>query len=305
MKQLGVIIGRFQVAELSEAHRALIERALGECNTVLVLVGSTESVGTKRNPLSFQIRANMLAVAYPNVIIRELKDHPIDSEWAKQVDAEAMSLPADVAALYVGHQSGAVDAYRLHGWACKDIREVEIVGLHGAALRAAQGPINSPDFRAGMIYQTQRQFPAVYSVIDVLIYRPETDQVLLGRKANDPPNGGRLIGGFVDPSDKSFEMAVRREATEESGLEIGNIRYAGSATIDDWRYRGGPESVKSSVYVADRLWGIAQPSDDIAELFWCPRAEAAQRVLPLHAEILFLALSRLEKDRSNESVAAH
>lgn len=302
MRKLGVVIGRFQVAELSDGHRALLDRAFAESAEVLVLIGSTESVGTKRNPMPYRVRAKMLIAAYPQAMVHELPDHPSDGAWADTVDRAINAFLRGTVALYFGHESGALQAYRDNG-AYSDIREVDVSGPHGEELRAAVMPIDSADFRAGMIYQTQQQFPVSYQVIDVLVYRPDTDEVLFGRKANEPKGLGRLIGGFVDPGDSSLEVAVTREVSEECGLSIGNIRYAGSATINDWRYRGGPESIKSAVFVVDRLWGHAGGQDDIAEVFWCPRADAMSRVLPLHAEILSLALTRLEKDRMHEPVA--
>ena len=50
---IGVIIGRFQVAELHEAHRELIETVLANHPKVLIYLGLSQVRGSIDDPLDF------------------------------------------------------------------------------------------------------------------------------------------------------------------------------------------------------------------------------------------------------------
>ena len=77
----------------------------------------------------------------------------------------------------------------------------------------------------------------------------------------------RFVGGFADPhKDKSFEQTARREAQEETGLEVTNPVYIGSTIIDDWRYRAENDKIITSFYIMKRMFGAPKAQDDIAEL---------------------------------------
>jgi bifunctional NMN adenylyltransferase/nudix hydrolase len=92
------------------------------------------------------------------------------------------------------------------------------------------------------------------------------NELLLGRKANE--DLFRFIGGFTDPTDDCYEDAAKREASEETGLEIGQPRYIGSKKIDDWRYRNEADKIITHLFVADYVFGNPKAQDDIAELRW-------------------------------------
>ena len=53
------------------------------------------------------------------------------------------------------------------------------------------------------------------------------DRILLGRSRHHPPGSYSVLAGFVSAGE-SLEEAVRREIREESGVEVGRIRYFGS-----------------------------------------------------------------------------
>jgi NAD+ diphosphatase len=53
------------------------------------------------------------------------------------------------------------------------------------------------------------------------------DRCLLARQPRFRPGLRSVIAGFVEPGE-SLEVSVRRETSEEVGLEVGDIRYLGS-----------------------------------------------------------------------------
>ena len=61
---IGVIIGRFQIHELHEEHIKLIDHVLHNHNKVILFLGTTDAVGTRRNPLDFITRKLMIEEVY-------------------------------------------------------------------------------------------------------------------------------------------------------------------------------------------------------------------------------------------------
>jgi NAD+ diphosphatase len=72
---------------------------------------------------------------------------------------------------------------------------------------------------------THRSFPRTDPVVITLITRG--DKCLLGRQAVWPPGMYSCIAGFVEPGE-TLENAVRREAGEETGVDIGDVSYVAS-----------------------------------------------------------------------------
>lgn len=113
----------------------------------------------------------------------------------------------------------------------------------------------------------QVRYPTVFATVDVVIER--YGKLLLGRKAHQQKF--RFVGGFADPAfDNSYEEAAIREAREETGLLVAEVKYLGSTRIDDPRYRGTPDCIITHLFLATAWEGEPVASDDIAELKWFP-----------------------------------
>lgn len=102
-------------------------------------------------------------------------------------------------------------------------------------------------------------FPSIHPCAIVLITRGR--DLLLIRKPEWPQNRFSLVAGFLDMGE-SFEECAAREALEETGVTIGNIRYV---TSQPWPF---PSQVMIG-FVADYLGGeISIQADEIAEARW-------------------------------------
>jgi len=89
-------------------------------------------------------------------------------------------------------------------------------------------------------------------------------RLLLGRGRGFRPKGFSTLAGFVEPGE-SLEAAVRREVGEESGVRVGEVRYAGS---QPWPF---PSSLMLGFY-AEALTSATRPDGaEIAELRWFSR----------------------------------
>ena len=114
------------------------------------------------------------------------------------------------------------------------------------------------------------RYPTVFATVDVVIRKG--DKLLLGRKSHQ--SKFRFVGGFADPAfDNSYEDAAKREAKEETGIDVQSVKYLGSTRIDDPRYRNTPDCIITHLFEATEWSGEPVASDDIAELKWFDRNE--------------------------------
>lgn len=123
--------------------------------------------------------------------------------------------------------------------------------------------------------------------VDIII-RTGADRVLLIERRN-PPHGYALPGGFVDYGE-SLEDAAAREAKEETGLDLANLRQfrAYSDPGRDPRHH-----TVSVVFTADGV-GEARAGDDAgAVIIVDPRAPGVDLVFD-HQRILSDYCSQLD-----------
>lgn len=273
---VGVVIGRFQVAELHEAHKELIDTVLANHAKVLIYLGLSQVRGSIYDPLDYQPRKQMILEAYPhdkfpNLTVGYVKDNRSDEDWSKKLDEQIKDTVGqnDTVVLY-----GSRDSFLGHYSGRYETRELQASRfVSGTELRAkiAQAPQSNPQFRAGAIWASYQRYPTVYSTVDVLVFDSKERKVLLARKPLE--NKYRIVGGFADVRDDSFETSALRELAEETGLTCGlaGLRYVGSKKVDDWRYANNPsEKIMTHLYIALYGDGSGAPraDDDIAEVRW-------------------------------------
>jgi bifunctional NMN adenylyltransferase/nudix hydrolase len=297
-RELGVIIARFQAPALTDAHQYLLRQVATRVSRVLVLLGVHPVGGTKRNPLEYRLRERMLhdwwVSEYPadkELIVLPLPDCYGDEEWAANVDQLINVVNQHKPATIYCGPDGAGPAYAEAGGK-RPVEVLDAAGGHASKVRANITPRYSEDFRAGVVYATENRFVNPYPVIDVMI-KGQDGQILLAHKKIDRRADGRewrLVGGFVDPTDGSLEAAVRREVREETGVEISEPMYIGSAPVDDWRFRGGPEGILTSVFSAQWVFGTPKASDDIELVQWFSKEVVQDYIHPTHEHLLKLGL---------------
>lgn len=124
------------------------------------------------------------------------------------------------------------------------------------------------------VVQYRNPFPTVDIIIEI-----QGGIILIERK--NPPYGWALPGGFVDYGE-SLETAARREAQEETSLEITNLRLVGC--YSDPRRDARMHTI-STVFAAE---GSGEPlaADDAAKVAIFPLDRLPQQLCFDHAEIL-------------------
>lgn len=263
---IGVIIARFQAPYLHEGHKALIEQVNAKHNKTVVVLGVSPLLGSRRSPLDFVTREKMIKKEYADVVVLPLHDHPLDSKWSQNLDTMLSgTFPGSSFLLY-----GSRDSFIKYYTGKNSVIELAQHGEYNASeIRKAlkDKALDSVDFRSGIIYAYANTYVKVYPTVDVAVFRNNYQEILLGKKEADQK--WRLLGGFTDPTDDSYEVAALRELREECGnIDVSAMLYEGSFRVDDWRYRNEEDKIITTLFSATYLSGEAQGSDDIAEVKW-------------------------------------
>ncbi len=135
--------------------------------------------------------------------------------------------------------------------------------------------------------------PTVDIIIEMEHSGRQPGIVLIKRK--NPPYGWALPGGFVD-YDESLEQAAKREAKEETSLEIQivNQMFTYSDPERDPRFH-----TITTVFVATAK-GIPEAKDDAAEIGVFSREEIDFPLAFDHAKILEDYFKSIENDRPGQ-----
>ena len=300
---VGIIIGRFQVPLLHSGHLGLLNHVCNLHKDVLIVVGSTTAKGTTKDPMDFETRKSLFdsfisSKVHSNGWMKVVNhmDQGSDLIWSQNLDAlVAANFPGRDAILYGGR-----DSFIPHYSGTFPTEMVPNVdSSEGTILRVAASkmPVANEDFRKGVIYSAYSQWPRVHSTVDIgIVRREETGwKILLGHKWKGDRH--RLIGGFADPSDTSFEAAAVREAKEETGLDLKEVEYVTSSRQGDFRYKSDRDRIITTFFMADVTGSEQVPvaGDDIVELDWYPLNYAlAKDVHPSHEELVSQLRKRLQ-----------
>jgi bifunctional NMN adenylyltransferase/nudix hydrolase len=293
---VGVIIGRFQVHRLHDAHRDLIAHVCENHDKVLILLGVAPLPTSLNNPLDFESRKQMILEEFPGVTVLYVKDQPSDKLWSRKVDEMVgdFRTPGQSAVLY-----GSRDSFIAHYHGTIPTRELIAENvLSGTAVRkeiAKSSARADEAFRAGVIWASQARYPTAFQTCDIAIIDDSTGRILLGRKPGE--DKFRFIGGFSDPNSPSLEIDAKREAMEETGLAVEDVKYRFSAVVDDWRYRGEQDCIKTAMFTAKYVSGRPEAKDDIEEVRWFNLADLRENdVIPTHRPLLVKLVETLAKE---------
>ena len=278
---VGVIVGRFQVNELHEAHIDLINSVLNKHDRVILFLGNSNIRNTTSNPLDYRARRAMIAEKFPTVEIHYINDHPSDAAWSKNLDKliTEQLLPMQTITLY-GSRDSFLKCYSGKYNVC-ELEATTFISGTEVRRRVCNNYPPTADYRAGMIAATAYRYPTAFQTVDIAVVNDKRE-ILLARKPDEKK--WRFIGGFSDPRSVSLEADAKREVSEESGVEVDMINYLGSTLIDDWRYRGEQDKIKTALFVAKYIYGKPEGADDIAEVKWVPIGTGLGKdnIEPLH-----------------------
>ena len=278
---VGVIVGRFQVDDLTDGHKQLIEAVQKEHKRVIIFLGLSPCKCTVNNPLDFETRKLMLKEMFPNIEVYYIKDVGSDLIWSDTLDEMIEDrLIIEPSNFYTGRQAiksneticlyGSRDSFLNYYSGKFPYREIEQEVFISGTERRKQiaAKVNkSKDFRHGVIWATMNQWPACLPTVDIAIFNDDRKRILLGRKKDEELY--RFIGGFGEPNE-DFETTAIRETKEEASIDVQELQYVKSFVIEDWRYKNEVNKITTSLFVASKWSGKPGPGDDIHELRWFP-----------------------------------
>jgi bifunctional NMN adenylyltransferase/nudix hydrolase len=271
IKGIGVIIGRFQVKDLTQGHRDIIETVIGRHEKVICVLGAAPVSGGSENPLDIESRRQMISESYPDIQLLYNDDQPTNKGWSKKLDSliKYNTPPLAEVTLYGSRES--FKPYYLGLFPVVELIQESYTSGTSERRNASYKVINSSDWRAGAIWNANNRFPTAFGAVDVAIIDRKHNRLLLGRKPHQ--SKFRFVGGFLDPDTNALEgdfleINARREVKEETTLEVGNLKYLASFLINDWRYRNERDKIYSTLFVADYTFGRPDARDDIDELRW-------------------------------------
>ncbi len=291
--KVGVVVGRFQTPLLTEGHLHLLSYMCERSQTNVVFIGVHSSQPTKRNPLDYATRKRMVEGMYKGINVFPLHDQHSDELWSKNLDdkiEEEFSDELCEVTLY-GSRDSFISNY--HG-RYKTV-EVECVQCHSSTeLREKTGqyPLDSPLFRAGVIYGAHKRFPSPYLCVDVTVIKD--GKFLFCKKPGEDKL--RFIGGFVDSKDDGITATAIRELWEEAQVVGKTFTLIGEAKINDWRYVKDEENIFTNLFVFTYAGGACVAGDDISELHWLKISELLEKdFMPQHHILLELLLKHIDK----------
>lgn len=286
---VGIIVGRFHVHELHQAHRDLIQFVVDKHDRVIIFLGLAPIRNTIANPLNFRDRKQMINEFFPNVEVFYVDDQRSDVEWSKALDNQIRKhlTPNQTCLLY-----GSRDSFiRRYTGKNKTVELESKVFISGTEIRrqVANGFVPNKDYRAGKIAATFERYPVAYQTVDIAILNREKKEILLVRKPDEKL--WRFVGGFSDVNSESLEEDAKREVMEETGVEVSSVKYIGSMKVNDWRYRGTESCIKTAFFTADYIFGRPQGADDVAEARWFSYAEVTKEtIIEEHRPLLELLI---------------
>ena len=287
---------RAQVPFLHDGHKALIRYVLEKNDEVQIFIGQAKVRGIS-NPLPVASVIHAINYAFPGIKnINIIDDEKSDGVWSYNLDnmLNQIYLSCYDVVLY-GSRDSFISNY--HGkYRCEYV-QVAINHPSATKIRHAIGTFikDSGDWRQGVIYASQSQYPTSYQCVDIAVIKDSTC-VLLIKKHGE--KNYRFPGGFVDPADKSLEHTANRELGEECGaFEHGLLYYLGSYRINDWRYAKEPHKVMTAFFQTDYSYGQIKAGDDAASADWLSIENiTAEQVEPEHRELLTILKSQYEKE---------
>ena len=294
-EDIGIIVGRFQVHNLHEAHLELISYVKSNHNNIVIILGLSPIKCTLNNPLDFAARRTMLQEHGIQDVLY-IDDHPSDETWSKNLDNLIhQHYPTASCRLY-----GSRDSFiKYYSGKLPTEELVQTTFTSGTEERKkiAVKHTKNADFRAGVISATFDRFPVSYQTVDMLVYNRGNQSILLGKKNKTDGHMYRLFGGFIETTDKSLEDAAKRELAEEAGinLNVSEPIYIGSKRINDWRYRNEQDKVMTALFGFEYLWGTPKPGSDIDEIAWIKASDLEKYLAPFHMELITQYIDVIQK----------
>jgi NAD+ diphosphatase len=127
-------------------------------------------------------------------------------------------------------------------------------------------------------------FPRTDPVVIMLTVDPDGERCLLGRSPHFNPGMYSCLAGFLEPGE-TIEQAVRRETMEESGIEVGAVRYHAS---QPWPM---PHSLMIGCYGMAESFEVRRDETELEDCRWFTRDEVRAMIAGEHKDEIYVPVS--------------
>lgn len=281
---VGVIVGRFQVDELTKGHKDLIMKVRDSHKRTIIVLGLSPCKCTINNPLDFQTRKTMIQEVFPEVEVFYINDVSSDIIWSDALDKKITDVKGNSNGVCLYGSRDSFLQYYSGIFPCREVLQEVFVSGTERRKELAKKINKSKDFRHGAIWAVNNQWPANIPTIDAAIFNVDCSRILLARKPKEDLY--RFVGGFVGPGE-TFEFTVMREIEEETHLTVEEMSYVKSFVINDWRYKNEVNKITTSLFKITKWNGTPEPDDDIELLRWFPfNTHLLDSIVVEHREML-------------------
>jgi bifunctional NMN adenylyltransferase/nudix hydrolase len=315
-KKIGVVICRFQTPSLTEGHKTLVDYAQENSDQLIVILGIAPTMVATDNPLTYDMRKDMVENAYPHAIVLGVKDIPDDLLWSNELDKVLLPYDSENITIYGGRDSfipyyvGKYETFNIGKTPFDHINATDFrnrlkdyKNFHSVAedmlmpflLKGVDKEVLDFAFRCGVIWSSQNRYPVAFATVDIGVVRVNKGvaEILLGRKPKQ--NVWVLMGGFVDKEDSNYLCAAKRELGEEiKGIKTTELKFIDSFKIDDWRYRKNADCIITNLHICKWVEGEPQGADDLEEAKFFTFEQAVDVVGEHHKQLLRMIENNLD-----------
>jgi bifunctional NMN adenylyltransferase/nudix hydrolase len=315
-KEIGVIIARLQTPYLTQGHQHILDLAQEKSDKLVVIIGVAPTMIAIDNPLTYEMRKDMVQSMYPCADIYPLRDIPDDLLWSNALDEILLPYDTENVTIYGGRDCfipyyvGKYKTTHIGKTPFDNINATEVrnklkdyknyqeilsdlMPLH--LIKGVDKDVLDFCFRCGVIWASQNKFPVAFATVDIGVVRVNKGivEILLGRKPNQ--NVWVIMGGFVDPTDENYKFAANRELGEEiKGIKTSHLKFIDSFKIDDWRYKKTADKIITNLFISKWIEGEPEGADDLAEAKFFPLEHAIDVIGSHHKHLLKAIENNLE-----------
>lgn len=270
---IGVVVGRFQTAFLTDGHKAVLKRAYDENEALIIFIAEETVPFSIESPLPYDVREGMLKEQLrlygmgKLVQFYKLPDFKYASTISHVIDQVLIHKHGGTVnefTLYFGPTAFLADRYN----GIAKVKVIDHVLTQTSSVRIRRSAYDMDAFNVshhmGMIHAVGNRVPTPHLFICHIILHGmvDTNQGLLGLKKSEMKKLtlplDEVSGVHNSPTDQAKDWIKKKFPQGVSG----DTRLINALKIDDWRFRNSEDFAIYLVYLT-RLFGAT----DIPEEF--------------------------------------
>jgi NAD+ diphosphatase len=235
------------------------DKSVLSVNDPLFTIADAEAFGGMRDGavlLGWTPDGPRLALVLPATVV-------FDEARVRLIDLRSLAVEGAVTPEHLG---ALAQARSLTGWHQR----------HGfCSVCGAKTAIRIGGYRRDCPNCSAEHFPRTDPVVIMLAI--DGERCLLGRQARFAPGMYSCLAGFIEPGE-TIEDAVRRETSEEAGIEVGRVRYHAS---QPWPF---PSSLMIGCHAEAISRDIIRDEAELEACRWFSRAEVQAMLAGVHPD---------------------